>query len=49
MLNSLNVLIIVELGRMNVGSHNMRIEGLHVKKVVKCRVMPPLEGFTCVK
>jgi hypothetical protein len=30
-------------------SHKMRIERLHVKKVVKCKVMPPLEGFACIK
>jgi hypothetical protein len=49
MINSLKVFIIVELGKVNVGSQNMKIEGFHVKKVVKCKVMPPLEGFTCVK
>jgi hypothetical protein len=38
MSNSSKVFIIVELGRVNVGSHNMRIEGLHVKKVVKGNV-----------
>ncbi len=39
----------MELGRANVGSHKMRIERLHVKKVVKCKVMPPPEGLYLCK